>query len=450
MTEYSEEKSHGRILVIDDEREICRSLKGVLSDEGYQADIALTPLEALKKVEADVYDLVLLDIWFGKDSWDGVHLLDRLKQIAPLVPIIMISGHGTLELAVQAMKKGAYDFIEKPFEIERLLLSIERALENFRLSSKNIFKDLKEKELFFFPIELDLKLKKAALTDSRMLFTGESGTGKCFLAHRIHWSSVRTKGAFVILSAFDLNGLTEEEFFGIENREGVQKVGLLERLQNGTCFLKNVHQLNDVFQSYFERLWDKGAFMRVGGQKWIPLNVRFLAGSTELFLTQRHNFRKEFYDRITANVYALNPLRERQDEINLWVETFLKELSYKACLSRVSLGPNVLRALQVYDWPGNLTEMRNLLENALLRMQGHELTLSCFPREVGGFFSSIQKDIFSLSLQEARAWFEYYYLSSQLAVSKGNVSSAARKVGMERSALHRKIKYLKERNQSLF
>lgn len=441
------------ILIIDDEKEICRSLKGLLSDEGYSVSAALTPQEALAYMAHHTPDLVLLDVWFGKSSWDGVHLLDELKQSYPLLPIIMISGHGTLELAVRAIKRGAYDFIEKPFEVGRLLLSIQRALENRQLKAENLgFRQGVSPRYPDWPFSLEGTLKKLAQLDTRLLISGEQGTGKKAFAYEIHKLSSRSHYPFIVLNSAEINTYSPEMLWGVEEEGQVKHPGLLEYAQGGTLVLTHIQVLRRPLQNQFAKILESSTFLRVGGKKPVPLNVRFLATALPLIHedSARHLFQKDFYDRLTVSTFKTTPVQNRISVITVWIETLLKRGCADLGIPVKKISSDALYALQSYSWPGNIREMRNLLERVLVSTVGKEtIDLGDLPAEVAGLFPAISQVLFSLPLQDARCLFEYQYLCAQLAAAEGNISRAAQVIGMERSALHRKLKTLKEKTQSL-
>ena len=430
------------ILVVDDDKEICKTLKSVLLDEGFKVHIAQTPEEALKKIKTEHIHLILLDVWFGKDSWDGVNLLERIKQFSPVVPIIMISGHATLELAVKAIKKGAYDFLEKPFDLDRLLLCVRHALEHTQL---RIHRVTAEKEQAAWPFSLPPALMRFASTDARVLIIGENGTGKTAVAKEVFKHSCRKDAPILTLDAEVLNALPEHVLLGEEQDKIVKQVGLFEQAQGGTIILRNVDQLNATLQKTLTRIWDIGGVVRVHGQDIVPLNIRFLATARETFFTHSQQFLREFFDRITLNHFFIKPLRSAREEIRMWVEHLLPEFNAKHQKNVRSVDNAMLCALQSYEWPGNVTQLSNALENAVIMAKGTALTVEDFSLPIIVSSSSLHQDLFDLPLMDARCMFEYFYITSRLTKENGNVSRVAKEIGMERSALHRKIKHLEER-----
>ncbi|ETZ05123.1 MULTISPECIES: sigma-54-dependent transcriptional regulator [Holospora] len=431
------------ILVVDDDKEICKTLKGILGDEGFKTHIAQTPDEAMKKLKSENIQLILLDVWFGKDSWDGVNLLEQIKQISPLIPIIMISGHGTLELAVKAIKRGAYDFLEKPFDLDRLLLSVRHGLEHSQL---HIHKVMATNEAKSWPFPLASSLTRLAATDARVLILGENGTGKTSIVKEMVQLSSRKDKSVLILEAQELNTLGNEELLGIERDRVVERVGLFEKAQGGTIILRNVDTLSDKLQKVLSELWDLNGVYRVNGKNLVPLNVRFLATAQDTFLSKAGLFFKEFFDRITLNYFVLKVLREHKEDIKLWIEYLMSFFSLRYQKFLKPLDSVTLRALQLYEWPGNITQLSNVIENAVIVATKDTLIAENFSLPVMmQFNNSMHQDLFSLSLTDARCMFEHFYISYRLSEENGNVSIVARKIGMERSALHRKIKHLNEK-----
>ena len=430
------------ILVVDDDKEICKTLKGVLADEGFKTHIAQTPDEAMQKVKSENIQLILLDVWFGKDSWDGVNLLERIKQLFPLIPIIMISGHATLELAVKAIKRGAYDFLEKPFDLDRLLLCVHHALEHTQLRMHQV---MSMNEATAWPFPLAPSLIKLACTDARVLIVGENGTGKTAITKEMVRLSSRKDKSTLILDAQVLNTLDKVELLGLEKNQVVKRVGVFEQAQGGTIILRNVDFLNSTLQNILSELWDLNGIYRVDGKNLVPLNVRFLATARETFISQSDLFSKEFFDRITLNYFVLKVLRHHKEELKLWVEYLISFFSLRYQKPLKPLDPVVLRALQLYEWPGNITQLSNVIENAVIVSSADSLSAENFTFPVVIPSNSVHQDLFSLSLTDARSMFEYFYISYRLSEENGNVSIVARKIGMERSALHRKIKHLSER-----
>jgi two-component system, NtrC family, nitrogen regulation response regulator NtrX len=443
--EDGEKSLSKEIFIIDDEKEICRSLKGLLKDEGYQVDFALTPEKALEHIQEKTPDLILLDVWFGKCSWDGVYLLDQLKQLYPMLPVIMISGHGNFELAVQAIKKGAYDFIEKPFELDRLLLSIQRALEASYLRIENAaYRTYALSERAPWPLPIDSSLRRCAQSESRILFTGEPGTGKKSLAEEAHRLSSRKQSAFLVLNSHEINLWPEKNLWGLENEGRIEMMGVLEHVQGGTVVLTNIQSLKKSLQIHFSRLFESQSLLRLGGQKPIPLNVRFLLTSQTNSQELKNVLYKEFFDRITVSVFDVPSLNQKPQNIRIWSQFLLRMLSFELGSIDQKLSEEAIKILQKHSWPGNIRELKHVLAGIVMKHSESVILKNHLPPEISGVFSHLSReDLFSLPLNKARMLFEYEYLSAQLASVNGNVSHAAQIIGMERSALHRKIKSLK-------
>ena len=445
-----------RILVIDDEKEICRSLKGILSDEGYEVYTAHTPEKALYAFEEKPPHLVLLDVWFGKGSWDGVYFLDRLKQAYPLLPIIMISGHATLNLAVQAIKKGAYDFIEKPIDVDRLLLSVQHALDLFQLKCTHPLLRTYDKS---WPLPMEAKLKKLALAPSRLLLVGERGTGKVRLAFSIHQHSGYSNGPFVVVGAHELNALSQEELWGIESKGRVEKMGLLEYVQGGTMVIQNVHCLTPGLQRQLTKVLESGSVVRLAGEKNITLNLRFIMTACPDFMDpdKSDTFYKAFYDRVTFCHFMVPALRDKRSLISVWIKALLEEMSKEWGEKPPTIDREALQALQSHNWPGNIHELYGVLLHAMLKNHGQALNLQDLPQEISRAFTlaatyelnSSASSLFSLPLKQARAVFEFNYLCAQLVAAEGNFTKAAEMIGMERSALHRKLKALEQETKQV-
>jgi two-component system nitrogen regulation response regulator NtrX len=428
------------ILIVDDEKEICRSLKGILVDENYQVKISYSPEDAFEQIQVTLPHLVLLDIWFGKGSGEGLVFLEKLQQRYPFLPVIIMSGHGTLELAVRAIQKGAYDFIEKPIDVERLLLTIMRTFELAQFKKLQLSTQCMHKS---WALPLDPKLKKASASQSRILLIGERGMEHQRLAYEIHKTSLKKESSFIISNAYDLNRLSEEAFFGVSGHKPAS--GLLDLVGEGTWLIRHAHMLSPRVQCYFEKIFETHSYTRINSDQEIFFNVRFIFTAPHEFLEngpKPSHINTKFYDRITISPFTIHSLRSKRQDIGLWANFFLKELTAELGEPPQALSEKILHVLQAYAWPGNLKELYNALEHALIFSNQAPLKLEHFPSAISHVIACAS--IFSMPIQKARAVFEYNYLSAQLAAVNGNVSQAAPIVGMERSALHRKLKYLKQ------
>ena len=444
------------LLIVDDEKQICLSLKGILEDEGYKVIYALSPEKARELLCEHNLSLILLDVWFGKDSWDGVHFLDSLRQLYPVLPIIMISGHGTFEMTVRAIKKGAYDFIEKPFEIDRLLLSIKRALR----STKEQMFSLSHKETDDGGLVLEgnscaiknLKAQVSRLisTRARVLLKGEVGSGAEEIAHYIHAHSSDKTEKFLIMDSETLEE-KKEMFFGKEKNDTIQEISLLEKIQCGTLVLNHIERLPKFLQKEILGLSENARFKRIGGEKYIPFKGRLMA-ITSCDLEEKcknDKFRIDLYHRLSVNKVEIPTLKERKEDIPFLLVRLVKQMAaeHRAIEKRFSLSAS--KALCSYDWPGNLKELKNVVERLfILFPQEEEVHFSSLPLEIQNVLSALKNDsdvLLGLSLIDARAVFEYQYLRAHLSSCDGNISKVAKCIGIERSALYRKLKTLEDR-----
>jgi two-component system, NtrC family, nitrogen regulation response regulator NtrX len=434
------------VLIIDDEREICRSLKGVLGDEGYTVKTAQDTESAWELVGQKAPDLILLDVWFGKGQSDGLHLLDRLRQGYPLIPVIMISGHATLDLAVQAVKKGAVDFLEKPIDLDRLLPCVQRALEDFRRRhlvghpfalAPNLIKT--------WPMALDGRLQKAAASDARLLLVGEPGLRKGRLAYTLALASARGQAPLAMVNAERLNQLPIELLVGQEKEGSSLTLGVFEPLQGGTCIVQDVHKLGLEGQKFLAGLFQNASILRQGGTSPIALNVRWIFTADPSFIddSSKAKFVPGFYDRLTPFVHTIRPLREERRLLQSWVDVIMAEVCADVNIpTPPAIEDTFLSQLMAHHWPHNLRELANVLEYALLRASGAILNASHLPWSHQPPMAESTSSVYRLPLKMARAVFEWNYVNAQLAATEGNMTRAAEIIGMERSALHRKMKAL--------
>lgn len=450
------------ILIIDDESDIRGLIKGILEDEGYSAREAASDAEAYASVEQKAPDLAVLDIWLQGSRDDGLQILETLREKLPDLPIIMISGHGTIETAVGAIKQGAYDFIEKPFKSDRLLLMIARALETKKLKIEN--KTLRTKiqgqsELIGdSPAMTVLRqtLLRVAQTNSRVLMTGEPGTGKEVAARYIHRHSKRADGPFMALNCAILRPeRLEIELFGAEN--GVMgepaRAGVLEQADGGTLLLDEVADMPLETQGKIVRVLQEQRFQRVGGRQELDADVRIIASSNRNLQDSmdRGDFRQDLYYRLNVVPIELPPLRLRARDIRLLVEYFSAAYSSQTGRPPRRFDPSAIARMEAYDWPGNVRQLRNVVEWCMIMGSANDETVmpDQMPPEINGR-DSFERDGASggignwivLPLREAREKFERDYLLSQIKRFGGNISKTSEFVGMERSALHRKMKQL--------
>ncbi|AIL13151.1 ATPase AAA [Candidatus Paracaedimonas acanthamoebae] len=451
------------ILIVDDEADIGRLIAEILEDEGYQCRYAMDGTKALEAIRMRRPSLAILDIWLGDSRFDGMKLLELIKKDHTDLPVIMMSGHGTIETAVTAIKNGAYDFIEKPFKANRLLLVIERAIEAAKLKREN--KELKSKAPILTQLigtspstnHVRQQIERVAATSSRVLISGASGVGKEVVARLIHNKSRREKGPFIVLNCATLSPERfEEELFGQEGEQGI-KIGLLEQAHQGTLFLDEVSDMPLETQGKIVRSLQEQTFLRVGGTKKVQVDVRVLASTTQDIKQEviEGKFREDLYYRLNVVPLRVPCLKERRDDIPQLVEEFIRRIAFSQGLPERIFTKETLLVLQSYDWPGNIRQLKNVIEWILImatEKDDNYITPNFLPAEICGETPSLLRNeesskIMSLPLREAREHFEKDYLLAQVARFSGNISQTANFVGMERSALHRKLKTLQiERN----
>ena len=453
----------GDVLIVDDESDIRLLIGGVLNDEGYRTRDAAHSDAALDAIRARRPHLVILDIWLQGSKLDGLELLEVIREEDSSIPIVMISGHGTIETAVQAIKQGAYDFIEKPFKSDRLLLVVRRAIEAARLRRENEELRLRagpEAELIgrsSAVSQLRHSIEKVAPTGSRVLITGPAGAGKEVVARLLHHRSRRQEGPFVVLNCAAMHpDRLESELFGIE--PGLQeqgagiKLGHLERAHGGTLLLDEVADMPLETQGKIVRVLQEQSFVRVGGERQVEVDVRVIA-STNRDLTKRISdgtFREDLFYRLNVVPLSVPALRERREDIAELVEHFMQRSAEITGVPPRRLAPDAMTALQAYEWPGNVRQLRNLVDWILIMAQGspdEPVRSDMLPPDIGAIApSALQNnegtEIMTLPLREARELFEKQYLEAQIMRFGGNISRTAAFVGMERSALHRKLRSL--------
>lgn len=444
-----------KILIVDDEEDIRMLVQGVLEDEGYAIETAQNCAQAYQLIDNMRPDLIIQDIWLQGSEDDGIEILQKTKKQYPLIPFIMISGHGTIETAVEAIKLGAYDFIEKPFKSDRLLMMIERALENTALKLQNealknrAFNNI-QTQANALPSEIKNTLTKAANTNSRIFITGEAGTGKNIAAQYLHECSARSDFPFLTLNCVGTSSeQLEEELFGTPTSEG-----LLSLAHGGTLVLDEVLSLPLNTQGKLLTALQEMAYRKGDLTEKIPFDVRILStssGSAEEQILAR-TFREDLYYRLNVVNVHLPPLKARKKEIPEIIESF-SPYSYTAQAQHV---------LQTYSWPGNVKQFLNVLEWINIMndpSQTQEIDVHNLPPEFSGkkntanddmrhgqdsssSMAQIMEGVTHLGLREAREHFEKHYLLEQLDKFDGNISKTAEQIGMERSALHRKLKSL--------
>lgn len=453
------------ILVVDDEADIRNLISDILQDEGYVVHLASNGANAIELIKSRRPNLVFLDIWLNDSRFDGIELLDVIKKDHPLVPVIMISGHGTIETAVNSLKKGAYDFIEKPFTVDRLLLAVKKALEaaDLKRENKELKKRLSDSEEFIGESSVAQQIRstilRVAQTNSRVMMRGPIGSGRELIARLIHRNSRRADRPFIV---FDCRGHTVESFEEVLlGREGdkssplvASKVGLLEEAHNGTLYLDYVSYMPLEVQSKFVRILHDLSFERLGGSRKIRTDVRILSSTCENLeeLVKQGKFREDLFYRLNVVNINIPPLSERSEDILLLIDYFLK----KSAMTQAEKAPTrffteeAKTKLINYAWPGNVRQVKNVAEwITIVSMDKKENLLGeeVLPPEIVSGSPSILaledgEELLKLSLREAREIFERQYLASQIIRFGGNISKTSDFVGMERSALHRKLRSL--------
>jgi two-component system nitrogen regulation response regulator NtrX len=443
------------ILIVDDERDICDLVAGVMEDEGYEARTASDSDAALEAIRQRRPSLALIDVWLQGSRLDGLGLVEAIKAFDPTLPIIVISGHGGIDTAVAAIRRGAFDFIEKPFEAERLLHLVARATENERLRFE--YEQLREKagpaaELTGVSAAINnvrATLKRVAGTGSRVLITGGPGVGKEVAARVLHGWSGRQNAPFRVISSARLDPETvESELFGTESDDGSIRVGLLEQAHGGTLFLDEVADMPLTTQGKILRVLTDQSFNRVGGRTMIRVDVRIISGSARDLKTEiaEKRFREDLYYRL--NVVHIPSLRERRDDIASLCDHFVRRYAADRHAPPPEISGEAMAALQAHEWPGNVRELRNIVERIMILAPSDRLgqiDADMLPAELvrgGADILPNAESITSIPLKEARENFEREYLRIQVNRFSGNISRTATFIGMERSALHRKLKLL--------
>ncbi|MFL1461316.1 sigma-54-dependent transcriptional regulator [Roseococcus sp. DSY-14] len=447
------------ILIVDDEPDIRSLIDGILSDEGYETRQAASSDAALAHFRQRRPSLVILDIWLANSRLDGLGILDAMHREEPQVPCVMISGHGTIETAVQAIQNGAYDFIEKPFKSDRLLLIVQRALEAARLRRE--VSDLRlragaETELVGASsamAQMRAAIEKVAPTNSRVLISGPAGTGKEVAARMLHARSRRADGPFVALNCATLNPASiETELFGVEPMgDAPRRAGVLERAHGGTLLLDEVADMPLETQGKIVRALQEQGFERIGGATRVKVDVRVIATTNKDLQAEiaAGRFREDLFYRLSVVPLRMPALRERREDVPALARHFMARSTEASGLPRRELAEDTLAALQTYDWPGNVRQLRNLVDWLLIMAPGDagSIRADALPPEIVGAAPAVLRldrssEIMTLPLREAREMFEKQYLEAQLMRFGGNISRTANFVGMERSALHRKLKFL--------
>jgi two-component system, NtrC family, nitrogen regulation response regulator NtrX len=447
------------ILIVDDEADIRELVAGILQDEGYITRTARDSDDALAAIAARRPNLVFLDIWLQGSRLDGLQVLDTIKRENPEVPVVMISGHGNIETAVAAIKRGAYDFIEKPFKADRLVLVADRSLETSRLKREvKALKQLTPSTLIGHSPsinQLRQTVDKVAPTNSRILIVGPPGAGKELTARSIHGQSARAEGPFVVINAAAMTPeRMEVEMFGVEPTDGAheRKIGALEEAHGGTLFIDEIADMPRETQNKILRVLVDQTFQRVGGSNKVSVDVRIISSTGRDIEAEiaAGRFRDDLYHRMSVVPIRVPALSERREDIADLLHYFMDQISQSTGLSKRIIGEDALAVLQSHDWPGNVRQLRNNVERLMILASGDAeqvVTASMLPPDVGSMVPNMPngnggEHLMGLPLREAREVFEREYLVAQISRFGGNISRTAEFVGMERSALHRKLKAL--------
>ena len=448
------------ILIVDDETDIREAVAGILSDEGHGTRTARNSDEALKAIEARRPQLVFLDIWLQGSRLDGLQILEVIQKQHPNLPVVMISGHGNIETAVQAIKLGAYDFIEKPFKADRLVLVAERALEASRM--KRELSELKTRSGVVNKLvgssvaanQLRQIIERVAPANSRVLISGSPGAGKELAARLIHEQSARSSGPFVAINSANITPeLMEEELFGFEADGGrSRKTGALEEAHGGTLYLDEVADMPRDTQGKILRVLVDQNFQRVGGATRVHVDVRIISSTSHNLADDiaAGTFREDLFHRLSGVPIRVPALSERRDDVPELIRYFIEQLSLTTGMVRREVGDDAMAVLQSHDWPGNVRQLRNNVERMMILATGNPdtpINADMLPSEVGTMVPATPagsggERLMSLPLREAREMFEKEYLVAQISRFGGNISRTSEFIGMERSALHRKLKSL--------
>jgi len=445
------------ILIVDDERDIRELVAGVLSDEGYECRTAADSTSALEAIDRKRPSLVLLDVWLHGSAMDGLEVLDAIKAREPELPVIIFSGHGNIDTAVSAVSRGAMDFLEKPFETERLLHLVARATETERLRRENtrLRRGFLQGEEFTGNSAainaVRATLKRVAGTGSRVLITGPAGAGKEVAARLLHSWSPRADHAFVIVNSARITPERfEEELFGEEAEGKLVRPGLLELADGGTLYLDEVADMPLSTQARILRVLTEQSFVRVGGSRQIAVDVRVVSSTARDLHKEMEEkqFREDLFYRLNVVPVAIPSLAERRDDIPALSEHFFTRYAAEQGVPAPEIGEEAMAALQAYDWPGNVRQLRNVVERTIIlsprdqlaTIEADMLSEEVIGGRVGG--NGVMTALMGAPLREARESFEREYLAIQIRRFSGNISKTASFIGMERSALHRKLKLL--------
>lgn len=446
------------ILVVDDEEDIRELVAGVLEDEGYETRSAASAEAALEALAARRPSLVLLDVWLQGSGMDGLGVLEEIKKRDASIPVLMISGHGNIDTAVAAIRMGAADFIEKPFEADRLLHLVARATETERLRRENEVLRARvgqDDELTGTSAAINgvrATIKKVAATGSRVLITGPAGVGKEVAARMLHNWSNRADAPFVIVTSARMDPeRVEEELFGVEDpTNGLVRPGLLEQAHGGTLYLDEVADMPPTTQAKILRVLTDQSFTRIAGQRQVKVDVRFITSTATNLMEEieEKRFREDLYYRLNVVPLAIPPLSERREDIPALVHHYVARFAADRRVPPPDIAPDAMAALQAIDWPGNVRQLRNVIERTMILAPADRIArieLDMLPSETTAAEHEghiMSRSIMTSPLREARENFEREYLRVQIRRFSGNISRTASFIGMERSALHRKLKLL--------
>ncbi len=454
------------VLVIDDEVDIRDLISDILKEEGFLTRTAANSQQALNLIADKVPNALILDIWLQGSDLDGLGILELIKKSYPLMPVIVISGHGTIETAVSAIKMGAYDYIEKPFTHEKLMIVLKRACEAAKLKRENL--DLKSKVIdktemlgsSSIVAKLKTEIERAASSAGRVMITGQVGTGKELAARLIHKKSKRANSPFIVFSPTGLsNEKVMQELFGEPEKTDINSAytkrhSILEAANSGTLFIDEITDMPLASQSKFLKFVQDQAFEKPGTNKLINLDIRIIVASSKDIEQQiaQSKFREDLYHRLKVMHLKVPKLSERKEDVPSLVEYFVKQLSKFSGIKEREFSEEVIAALQAYNWPGNIRQLRNVIEWTLIMnpISGNfnsPIKPEMLPAEITNNGITISKpetnlDMMSMALREAREVFERQYLTAQMSRFNNNISKTSSFVGMERSALHRKLKLL--------
>ncbi len=439
-----------KILIIDDEPDICNQLSGLLNDIGYSCDKANTSEKGLEIFKQKSFSLVLLDIWLNNSKFDGFQALEKLQRIDHNIPVIMISGHGNIETAVNSIKKGAYDFIEKPFDSDLLIFKIKKAIENYILKKKIEKFSRKDLDSEIVAIStsskfLENKIKEVSKTDSNIVLIGDEGSGKEFVASKIHDSSHRSKKYFKSIDCRLDKKMFQEQLFGSEDNQVIKELGLLDEVNNGTIYFKNIASLADKLQGQILRVLDEKKYYRIGALNPNVLDLRVIASSNKNLL---ESLRKDLLKKLNFTIIEIPSLSDRKNDIGELIEIFASEIFIEKGLKIKKFSTEVISYLIDLDYFRNILQLKKFVEWIVVMLNNvdnNEINLS----DVIGLGSNLvnKKNIFfddslNMSIKSAREDFEKKYLLFNLEKFKYNVTNMAKEIGMERTAIYRKLKLL--------